>query len=316
MEFIFIVGCSRSGTTFLAEDLGRMTEDRLYRIPYETAFFIDTYRKNQIQSKEQLVKIVDRMLYRDHIVRNYPNIHSKLIDKFFEIGGNNYGNLLIALGIVLSEEDGFDVPEMMIEKTPTHIFYLEKILKEFPSAKIIIIERNPLSVMSSAMIKGINRLKLVPISRKYKILAQYWEWQRNYEKRKEVVSKLSKNQVAFVRYEDLISRPNEVLTYLKDFIPVKFNSHFKVKKDTLDKYKEYFSEEEIKMITSFTPVEIAELYKMGKASKRFSDKVALLFASTLCKIEVFLVKNLPFYIKMRLKKMRGDYDVPRKQQVA
>lgn len=312
MKFLFVVGCGRSGTTFLTKELGRITDEKIYSIPYETAFFIDTYENGNLENTKKLDNTIRKMLYREYIVNNYPAIHEKVKKQFSTFSEKTYANLLRALGIVLSQEDKLPIPDIIVEKTPTHLLHTHKIFQEFPDTKLIILERNPLSVIASAIRYGINRLKLLPIPQSHKILAQYWEWLRNREKSKSLLKQIPPHQVLFVRYEELVKHPNRVLQDINQLLGANYKGTFKVKDNTLEKFTTFFSDQELSMLSKFIPPDIATIYNIQQNDKGIWDRVLFFWISILCNTEIFLVNNLPFYIKMKLKKWRGDVDVPPK----
>lgn len=308
-DFLFVVGTGRSGTTFLAQDLGRIGEEKIFSIPYETAFFIDTYNHKKLDSKN-LRKRIDIMLNRAFVKFNYAGINEEIYDYLEKSPKLTYKELFIALSKTIASREGYKIlPSTVIEKTPTHIFHTHKILREFNDAKIIIIERSPFSVISSSIKYGINRLKILPLSRKMHILAQFWEWKRNFNQARKLLKKVPKHQILLINYDDLILNPEEIREKLSEFLGLKLEKNFLIKEQTLKKYQDFFSESELDLVNSFLP-KCAYLDTGRKNKISILEYIEYFLVTILCSIEVFLVNYLPFSIKMSLKKIRGDVDVP------
>jgi hypothetical protein len=98
------------------------------------------------------------------------------------------------------------------EKTPAHIYYAPKILKEFPACKFVLMCRDPRAAALSEWIK----LKENPrMTRKFSAFNFIVRWSTAVALSK----KLERSGKAiFVRYEDLITDPSETLGRVTAFL--------------------------------------------------------------------------------------------------
>lgn len=101
------------------------------------------------------------------------------------------------------------------EKTPLHIFFTEEIVRLFPSAKLIALQRDPRPVVSS-----LNRLE--HLSSDTTINAKLWYdvWTTGRSLMKRAVPE---DQLLEVRYEDLVDDPEGVLAHVCAFLGEDFD---------------------------------------------------------------------------------------------
>jgi|GEM_PF-2952498 len=137
MKLVFIVGCPRSGTTYLQK---RMVEMFGFRSLAETHYFSIVIEKlPQLQKPEHIVSIgefkeVTEILGLKQLERpNYQEMTARTL--FEEIVSANIPNL----------REG----ELVIEKTPYHGMYISTIATYYPDAQFIHIVRHPLNAISS-----------------------------------------------------------------------------------------------------------------------------------------------------------------------
>lgn len=130
---IFIVGCPRSGTTWLR----RMLEKNpLVKTGPESHLFdkyIGPLLKNWDSDKNKALQTKTGLsLYLDE--NTFLNVSRKYVLELF-----------------LSRIDGLKPDELFIEKTPQHAQYLPEIMKLFPKCKIVHIVRDARDVVSSLL---------------------------------------------------------------------------------------------------------------------------------------------------------------------
>lgn len=224
---IFICGEARSGTKLLRDILGK--HPSIYILKSETYIFVDspfqkiTLRNNA--TKEILIKSVLTMMLSKNRIQAQKMIReeefSEEVNEIF-LKLNNAG--LISL-IPETKIEIFDFlanflakeiqhKKRWLEKTPFHIYYIEKILDFFPDAKIIINYRDPRAVIASWLKKD-----------KYKsILGLVYTWNKLAEWILELKANPQiSNSLFFVRYEDLVAQPEITLENICKFIQEDFN---------------------------------------------------------------------------------------------
>ena len=119
-----------------------------------------------------------------------------------------------------------------VEKTPSHIYYLSTIFTEVPTAKVVEVVRDPRDVVSSRKTRRStvwNSERYTPEQRfrKHLLVAHHPIWDAlawkaaiqasgllDYEKQEALLR---------IRYEDLVSRPEEVLETVCAFLGVSFD---------------------------------------------------------------------------------------------
>jgi hypothetical protein len=199
---IFVVGCPRSGTTLLQNLLLNISGS--FSMP-ETNFFLLLASNNYIAprslppfGKFEYPKMVDYALC-DKIIGSFKkNADLKInagleldlknkskagkleIKYFFEVLMNGYAEL------------GQDI---LVEKTPIHIFHISIIKSLFPGAIIIGIIRDPRDTFAS-----FNKMLVL----QGKSARSIREFSRLWNKAAE---NILKENIDFVRYEDLIKNP-------------------------------------------------------------------------------------------------------------
>ena len=98
------------------------------------------------------------------------------------------------------------------EKTPAHIYYALKTLKEFPKCKLIVMSRDPRAAALSEIVKLKGNTRT---DRKFEAFNFIVRWSTAVA----MATKLSTNKKAlFVKYEDLISFPEETLQRIGRFL--------------------------------------------------------------------------------------------------
>lgn len=216
---VFIVGSSRSGTTWIQSLL--CISDGFFSCP-ETKFFQQTLDPHGVLSHYQAYPIKTKPIP--------PEIGPGLLERTFEhmdregsvrlpdkardalrrlareghLGPAQYLNILMyALG-----GDPAKVAVRWIEKTPRHILFLDAIFHYFPDSKVVCVYRDPVGVMLSAY----NNFKVPFLESLKDLMSLYAEFERfmadNPSRAKQVIA---------IRYEDLkkdVSKANDVLRFL------------------------------------------------------------------------------------------------------
>lgn len=201
-NLVFVVGCPRSGTTFLQKLLGSNPQIRTTR---ETHLF-DAYLGQDIRS------------WRGEIEKASSNpwavgISWYLGEDYFFSALREYAYNLIKPHVVDLKAD-----QLFIEKTPNHAEYIPEILAVFPECKIIHLIRDPRDVVASIIAASRSWARYFP--RAANDAARMWVRYVN-----EVGSSrnlLGENQFFQLKYEHLLSSTKEVIESLSTFLKIQW----------------------------------------------------------------------------------------------
>ena len=228
-KIVFIVGCPRSGTTYLQKLLSSF--ENVYS--GQESDLIDQYLgpvlrgwNTTLNQNPEARSAVGLSCYLKEVEFHtlFYNFAQGIIDKMFE----NYS---------------FDDKSIFIEKTPSHALYINEINELFPEAKIINVIRNPKDTC----------LSLVNASKGW---GKHWA-PKNLDKASSMwlshikaVENAKNTKVLNVKYEELVSSPFETINDIFKYIKVSYtekeieysiakNSKNNSKKNQ-DKLKNYF----------------------------------------------------------------------------
>ena len=207
---VFLVGHSRSGSTLLASIMSEHSQ--IFSLP-ETHFFPKTYAANLFE------KIFSKKSHNQLVSRLYKNNRIKDIELTkYELEAYLDGNLVgtycdlfqcfLEACLVKSKKN------RVLEKTPRHIEYVEKIYECFPTAKVICIVRDGRDAVQS--------LVNAPWTHSNKERhAAYWTWcvRESFRLERKFPEKFK-----LFRYEDLLIEPVEFLKNLCLFINEPFEA--------------------------------------------------------------------------------------------
>ncbi|MBI2995142.1 MAG: sulfotransferase [Candidatus Melainabacteria bacterium] len=227
---IFVVGCARSGTTLLANTIGK--HSNIYNVKEETHLFYNLKNQAILDKLERTndietltLVILTRMFYlvtpeefmqkKIYLGEKFPEI----IKIFKDISS------LEEFKTVSTRFDIFDLCATFltlkenkirwVEKTPFQIFNVPFILEIYPNAKFIEIYRDPRAVYHSW--NNVNHSYF----KKGKPIQCSSIWRRaitNGQKLKQFIPK----QYYQIKYEDLVNLPEKELIELCDFLGEKF----------------------------------------------------------------------------------------------
>ena len=206
---VFIVGCPRSGTSFL------------YHLLLSAGGFAEFHTQmNVFDVLEPIYGDLGVLKNKQRMIKEW------LQSKAFQVSGlqaEEIKNRVLAecrsggdfLRIVMEEVGRKQGVDRWIDSTPTNIPHLFRIKKEFPDARIIHIIRDGRDVALSLEKRGWSRP--LPWEKEKGLLAAglYWEW--IVRKGRKYGSVLGPSYME-VRYEDLVNQPAEALTRLGNFI--------------------------------------------------------------------------------------------------
>jgi len=217
---IFICGVQRSGTTLLVKMIQRNSEVKF--LPQETHLypllwkpvkglgqFNDTAELASYLEKRWpkvnygwtermplLNEIITELKSLDHLPKDVPGLMRVLMYNWQE------------------RQAG---PVVVGEKTPSHIYYALKTLKEFPQCKMVLMCRDPRAAALSEFIK----IKKSPwIKKKFDAFNFIVRWSTATD----LIQTLNKRKtVHFVKYEDLIRDPEKQLKTVTNFLGIDYS---------------------------------------------------------------------------------------------
>ena len=262
---IFICGEGRSGTKLLRDCLAKHPSLHTFRC--ESYFFVDsTFQKMRFIDEIDEIDLLIKAVLAGLLSKNKPSAERMIKTRKFD---PEYDEYLADIKNLLNgqvEVDKFTLLDICanylaeknskqrwIEKTPYHIYYIEKIKKFYPEAKFIINFRDPRAVVASWLKKDTNKTLLGVTS----------TWNKVADKIALIKeSKLS--NVYFMKYEDLISEPEKILKEICNFLEIEFNpclldvsvvnSFYQDQgksgflKDAIDRWKAVLSDEQAALI--------------------------------------------------------------------
>jgi Sulfotransferase family len=206
---VFIVGCPRSGTSFL------------YNLLLSSGSFAEFHTQMNVFD-------VLEPIYGDlSVTKNAKKMmQAWLLSKAFRASGlqaNEIEAKVVAechgasdfLRIVMDEVARKQRTESWIDSTPTNIPHMLRIHRDLPEARFIHILRDPRNVALSLDARGWTRPLPWDKSRSLLAAGLYWEW--IVRKARKYGSRLGPQYVE-VRYEELISNAHETLAKLSPFL--------------------------------------------------------------------------------------------------
>ena len=206
---VFVLGCVRSGTTWLSHMLLSAGNFAVYRAE-SNVFNVLEPRVGGLRSaahRRELLKIWEptRMFQRTGL--NMATLAPEIMENC-----QNGGDFLRIYMEAIARHQRVD---RWMETTPEHILYLERIRQTIPNALVIHVIRDGRDVaLSTEKQKWIRPL---PWDKGGELLAAgfFWEWMVQRGRRDG--KKLGANYTE-VSYEDLVLRPHETLASLSSFV--------------------------------------------------------------------------------------------------
>jgi hypothetical protein len=206
---VFIVGCPRSGTSFL------------YHLLLSAGGFAEFHTQMNVYD-------VLEPIYGDlGVEKNRKKaIQEWLRSKAFQVSGLEAQEIqakLVAechgasdfLRIIMEEIARKQGVDRWIDSTPTNVPHMRRIQRDFPDALFVHIIRDPRDVALSLDKRGWSRP--LPWDKKRSLLAAglYWEW--IVRKGRKLGAMLAPNYIE-VRYEELVREPQHTLATIGDFL--------------------------------------------------------------------------------------------------
>jgi len=211
---VFVIGCSRSGTTLLYHMLLSSGNFAVYRMESQIFnLFEPRFRPlGKLRNKRRALDAWygTRLYTRSGLQPS--DIEPRLLAEC-ENGGD-------FLRIIMEEMCRKQGVERWAETTPEHLLYIRRIKETIPNALIIHVIRDGRDVALSW--EKLSQIRRLPGDKRRVALAAaiYWEWIVN--KGREAASALNGDYLE-VRYEDLIRDPSRVLKGVAPFIEHKLD---------------------------------------------------------------------------------------------
>jgi len=206
---VFVLGCDRSGTTFLYHTLLSAGGFAVYETE-SNAFNLIGLRFGNLSKRNNRRVMLDawlrsKLFYRSGLARE--EIEPKLLNDC-----RNAGEFLRILMDAIARKQG--VPRWA-DCTPPHLLYIPVIKKLLPDALVVHIIRDGRDVTAS--LHRIGWIRPFPWDKERSLIppALYWRWM--VSKGRAFGSRLG-NDYMEVHYEDLVKRPHDALARVGAFI--------------------------------------------------------------------------------------------------
>jgi len=206
---VFVIGCSRSGTTLLYHMLLSSGNFAIYRMESMIFTLLEPRFRpltNPLNKRRMLDAWYGTRLY------GRSGLEPSEIEPRIMAECQNGGDFLRIVMEQMCRKQGV---ERWAETTPEHLLYIPRIKETIPNALIVHVIRDGRDVALSW--EKLHQIRPFPWDRKRPAMAAaiYWEWIVN--KGREAGRKLGGDYIE-VHYEDLVRKPAEVLKNLEPFI--------------------------------------------------------------------------------------------------
>jgi LPS sulfotransferase NodH len=206
---VFVLGCSRSGTTLLYHMLLSAGNFAVYRMESQVLNLLEPrFRPLHLaRNKRRMLEAwYDSRLYTRSGL-SHDQIEPRIMAEC-----RNGGDFLRILMEQICRKQGV---ERWAETTPDHLLYLDRIKQTIPDALIVHVIRDGRDVALSWEKKG--QIRRLPWDRLRPAMAAgiYWEW---FVNRGREMGRSFGGDYVEIRYEDLVRNPEAVLKGLEPFV--------------------------------------------------------------------------------------------------
>lgn len=219
IPYYHIIGVWRSGTTLLSAMLN--AHPQLISLPENNLLLFLIKNKNRYineKNKQKAIGKVVELLQSNYRTRyfwcvNFEKLHEYLMNSIIEINPLNIAKACV-LHSIYGQIKNLNGIRFVIEKSPASTFFWKELLKWNPETKFIYIYRNPVFNTISRKRRYVHKLKWIYT------LALWW---KEFHKKALSLQKDHPDKVFFVKYEDLISKPEENLKKICEFLTIDFS---------------------------------------------------------------------------------------------
>ena len=228
---IFVVGNSRSGTTMMGRILNNHSDIFTFK---ELHFFGQLWSsddENKRLSKSDAVKLCSKLLCIQEfgiLNQETPEQFNKISDKII-LGDNNSSLDIFKLFLNYSVKQNSSI--ISCDQTPRNVFYIQEILDNFPSVKVVNLVRDPRDILLSQKNKwkrkflGASGIPYREAIRSYFnyhpiTISKIWNSTINS------ADKFKKDERVFtIKFEDLLINSDVVISDLCDFLNISFEDN-------------------------------------------------------------------------------------------
>lgn len=203
---VFVVGCQRSGTTFLASQLGKRTGSLV--VP-ESRFFSDALRKVSCISDLSTKKRTFLHLVRAHWRFRIWGISGEFDEAFDQLFDcKDLGQIIFKIVKLYGSKVGWSTHQRWIDHTPENVAYGMTLWRAFPDAKFVHLVRDGRAVANSVL-----NLPWGPITAEE--AAEWWTRRVGYAL---ALESAVGDQALRVHYESLVVDPESVFERIESFV--------------------------------------------------------------------------------------------------
>ncbi|TKE98684.1 sulfotransferase [Vibrio kanaloae] len=220
LEHFFIIGSPRSGTSMFRLMLNSHPD---VIVPPESGFahwLSDKYSALPLDNTEILKNFAEDTI-NSRKFETWGLSHKELEFYFNEYQVSTYEQLCQLVYYAYAQEKNKNI-RLTGDKNNYYIKHIESLQNKFPSAKFLLLVRDVKDVVCSCLDlheKKINSIYKPEFSSSIKDIAIEWN-EDNLE-----ASKLLSNNICVVRYEDLITNPEEELIKVCTYLDIKYSSN-------------------------------------------------------------------------------------------
>lgn len=211
---VFVVGCPRSGTTFLYHLLLSAGDFAIYRAESQVFNLLEPrFGDLSVASHKRALLAA---WYRSPLFVK-TGLNAGEIDRSVMLECRNGGDFLRLVMEAIGRRQG---AERWADCTPEHLLYLERIKETIPDALIIHVVRDGRDVSMSLEKQGWIRPFEWDREHALEVAALYWDW---IVRRGRAVGRRLGEDYVEVRYEELVQDPRGSMVFLSDFVGQNLN---------------------------------------------------------------------------------------------
>ena len=206
---VFVLGCSRSGTTLLYHMLLSAGNFAVYRMESQVLNLLEP-RFRPLDVAHNKRRMLDAWYHSRLYTRS--GLTQEEIEPRIMVECRNGGDFLRILMEEMCRKQGM---ERWAETTPDHLLYLDRIKQTIPNALVVHVIRDGRDVALSWEKKA--QIRQFPWDRRRPALAAgiHWEW---FVTRGRRIGRELAGDYVEIHYEDLVRNPEVVLKQLEPFV--------------------------------------------------------------------------------------------------